>query len=242
MTKNVINLSPLSLFIICLFLTSIFVSNIIGVKLVEINFINRISFPAALIIFPISYLVGDILTEVYGYRLTRVVIWYGLICNFIAVGAIWIGQILPPDSSWKLQTSYENILGHTPKLFLAGLIAYLVGEFSNSYVMAKMKLATKGRWLWTRTIGSTMVGQGLDSFIFITIAFYGAISFDKIRELILTQWIIKTAYETFFTPLTYVVVGFLKRYEESDVYDYGTDFNPFLSIKGFFKLIKGKLK
>ena len=239
MDKTVINLSPLSLFIICLFLTSLIVSNIIGVKIVEINFIITIIFPAGLVIFPISYLIGDILTEVYGYKLTSRVIWYGLLCNFIVVVAIWIGQVLPAAPFWVNQSSYEDILGHTPRLFLAGVIAYLVGEFSNSYVMARMKLLTRGRWLWTRTIGSTIVGQGLDSLIFITIAFYGS---NKIITMILTQWIIKTAYEALFTPLTYVVVGFLKRYEQSDVYDYGTDFNPFLSIITFLKWLAQKFK
>jgi queuosine precursor transporter len=232
LNKCVINISPLSLLIISVFLTSLIVSNVVGVKIVEINFIFNVVFPAGLVIFPISYLVGDILTEVYGYRLTRMVIWYGLLCNLIAVIAIWLGQILPPAADWGNQSSYENILGYTPRLFLAGLIAYLVGEFSNSYVMARMKLLTRGRWLWTRTIGSTIVGQGLDSIIFITIAFYGS---NKIVTMIFTQWVFKTAYETLFTPLTYVVVSFLKRYEQSDVYDYGTDFNPFAFLKEFLK-------
>jgi uncharacterized integral membrane protein (TIGR00697 family) len=182
--------------------------------------------PAAIIIFPLSYIFGDVLTEVYGYRQARRVIWLGFFCNLIAVAAIWIGQILPAASFWDDQNAYERILGYTPRLLAASFVAYLVGEFANSFVLAKMKIATNGRWLWTRTVGSTLVGQGLDSLVFITIAFVREIPLRELALLILTQWLAKSVYEAAATPLTYWVVGFLKRKEGLDVYDHDTRFNP----------------
>jgi uncharacterized integral membrane protein (TIGR00697 family) len=144
------------------------------------------------------------------------------------VVAIWVGQLLPPASFWGGQGAYERILGYTPRLLLASFIAYLIGEFANSFVMAKMKIATKGRWLWTRTIGSTVVGEGLDSLVFITIAFLGEIPLAGLGLVIVTQWLAKSAYEAAVTPLTYAAVRFLKRREGIDVYDYDTRFNPLL--------------
>ena len=142
--------------------------------------------------------------------------------------AIWIGQLLPPSSFWDGQKAYERILGYTPRLLVASFLAYLVGEFANSFVLAKMKIATKGRWLWTRTIGSTLVGEGLDSLVFMILAFAGAIPMGALLLAILTQWLVKSAYEAVATPLTYIVVNFLKRKEGIDVFDYGTKFNPLL--------------
>ncbi|MCJ7664956.1 MAG: queuosine precursor transporter, partial [Desulfobacterales bacterium] len=141
---------------------------------------------------------------------------------------IWVGQLLPPASFWGGQGAYERILGYTPRLLLASFIAYLIGEFANSFVMAKMKIATRGRWLWTRTIGSTVVGEGLDSLVFITIAFVGEIPTTGLALAIVTQWLAKSAYEAAVTPLTYTAVRFLKRREGIDVYDYDTRFNPLL--------------
>jgi len=184
--------------------------------------------PAAVIIFPISYIFGDVLTEVYGYRQTRRVIWLGFVCNLIAVVAIWAGQALPAASFWDGQAAYERILGYTPRLLVASFLAYLVGEFANSFVLAKMKITTSGRWLWTRTIGSTLVGQGLDSLVFITLAFVGTIPLAGLTSAIVTQWLAKSVYEAAVTPLTYGVVNFLKRQEGLDVYDRDTRFNPFL--------------
>ncbi|NVM57183.1 MAG: queuosine precursor transporter, partial [Desulfobacterales bacterium] len=182
----------------------------------------------AVIIFPISYIFGDVLTEVYGYRQARRVIWLGFICNLIAVIAIWVGQVLPAASFWDGQAAYERILGYTPRLLVASVLAYLVGEFANSFVLAKMKIATGGRWLWTRTIGSTLVGQGLDSLVFITLAFVGTIPLSGLASAIVAQWLAKSAYEAAVTPLTYGVVDFLKRQEGLDVYDHDTRFNPLL--------------
>ena len=205
------------------FVTCLIVANIIAVKLIDVF---GLILPAAVIVFPISYIVGDVLTEVYGYAASRRVIWLGFFCNLIAVAAVWLGGLLPPASFWQGQDAYEAILGFAPRLLLASFIAYLIGEFANSLVLAKMKVATNGRWLWLRTIGSTLVGQGLDSAIFISIAFAGVIPFDALTSAIVTQWLFKVAYEVMATPLTYVVVNRLKRAENLDVYDRGTDFNP----------------
>ena len=208
---------------VAIFITCLITANIMAVKLVNIfGFV----LPAAIVIFPISYIFGDVLTEVYGYRQARRVIWLGFFCNLIAVVVIWLGQVLPPASFWEGQAAYERILGYAPRLLMASFLAYFVGEFANSFVLAKMKIATKGRWLWTRTIGSTLVGEGLDSLVFMTIAFIGTIPMMALGTTIITQWLAKSVYEAAVTPLTYAAVNFLKRKEGIDVYDYDTRFNP----------------
>jgi uncharacterized integral membrane protein (TIGR00697 family) len=212
-------------FVVAIFITCLITANIAAVKLIEVF---RFVLPAGTIIFPISYIFGDVLTEVYGYRQARRVIWLGFFCNFIVVVVIWIGQVLPPASFWDGQKAYERILGYTPRLLVASFLAYLVGEFANSFVLAKMKIATKGRWLWTRTIGSTLVGEGFDSLVFMTLAFAGTMPAGALLSAILTQWLVKSAYEAVVTPLTYIVVNFLKRKEGLDVFDYDTRFNPLL--------------
>jgi uncharacterized integral membrane protein (TIGR00697 family) len=208
-----------------IFVTCLITSNIIAVKLVNIF---GLILPAGILIFPISYIFGDVLTEVYGYRQARQVIWLGFFCNLIAVVAIWLGQILPAASFWDGQTAYERILGYTPRLLGASFLAYLVGEFANSFVLAKMKIATNGRWLWARTIGSTLVGQGLDSLVFMTLAFIGTIPLTVLAGAIVAQWLSKSVYEAIITPLTYVLVNFLKKREGLDVFDTDTRFNPLL--------------
>jgi len=211
--------------IVAIFITCLITANIAAVKLIGVfGFV----LPAGTIIFPMSYIFGDVLTEVYGYRQARRVIWLGFLCNFILVFALWIGQVLPPASFWDGQKAYERILGYTPRLLVASFLAYLVGEFANSFVLAKMKIATKGRWLWTRTIGSTVVGEGLDSFVFMTLAFAGTIPMVALSIAVLTQWLVKSFYEAAVTPLTYIVVNFLKRKEGVDIFDYDTKFNPLL--------------
>ena len=213
------------LVITVVFVTCLITANIIAVKLVDIlGFI----LPAAVLVFPISYITGDVLTEVYGYRQARRVIWLGFFCNALVVAAIWIGQALPAASFWDGQSAYERILGCTPRLLLASLLAYLGGEFANSFVLAKMKIATRGRWLWTRTIGSTLVGQGLDSAVFMTLAFAGTIPTGAFAGAVVTQWLAKSAYEALATPFTYAVVNRLKRKEGVDAYDHDTRFNPLL--------------
>lgn len=199
------------------FVTALVVSNIIAVKLVEVS--GRI-FPAGLVIFPLSYVLGDVLTEVYGIRAARRVIWLGFACSLLALGAIQAAIHLPAADFWQEnQSAYDEILGTTWRLFLASLAAYIVGELANAYVLAYMKGATGGRWLWTRTIGSTIVGEGLDSLIFVTIAFAGTGA--ALANPIVTTWLIKVAWEAVATPITYWVVGYLKRTEGVDVYDFG---------------------
>ncbi len=215
--------SPWFTVIVALFITALITANIIAVKLIDVG---GYILPAAIIIFPISYIVGDVLTEVYGYHRARRVIWLGFACNLFAVAAIWAAGMLPAAGFWDCQGAYERILGAAPRILGASFAAYLVGEFANAYVMAKMKIATAGRMLWLRTIGSTVIGQGLDSAVFMTIAFAGILPPEALVGAALTQWIAKTAYEAAATPLTYGMVGFLKRREGIDVYDTNTRFNP----------------
>lgn len=217
--------SQIFVVIVAIFITALMTANIISVKLIEIW---GMVLPAGIIIFPISYITGDILTEVYGYAQARRVIWLGFFCNLVLVIALWIGKIIPSAPFWEGQAAYERILGYAPRLLAASFLAYLVGEFFNAYILAKMKIATKGRWLWTRTIGSTLVGQGLDSLVFITLAFVGTIPIKALALAIFTQWIVKTAYEAAATPLTYISVNFLKRREGLDAYDRDTRFSPLL--------------
>jgi uncharacterized integral membrane protein (TIGR00697 family) len=203
------------------FVTALVVSNVIAVKLVEVS--GRV-FPAALVVFPLSYLLGDVLTEVYGFRAARAVIWLGFACNLMAVLAIQAAIALPAAPFFEDDEAYDQILGTTWRLFLASLAAYLVGELVNSAVLARMKVATGGRFLWARTIGSTVVGEGLDSAIFVTLAFAGTGT--PLVDPILTTWAIKVAYETAATPLTYALVNTLKRREGVDVFDRDTSFSP----------------
>jgi uncharacterized integral membrane protein (TIGR00697 family) len=212
------------LVIAALFITCLITANIMIVK--QISVCGFLVLPAAIIIFPINYIIGDVLTEVYGYQVARRVIWLGFLCNLITVVAFWIGEIMPPAEMFEAQSAYERILGSTPRFLLASFAAYLAGEFTNSFVLAKMKIATRGRWLWTRTIGSTILGQGIDSLVALTIAYWGIMPFSSIGLIILGHWPAKVAYETIATPLTYYVVNYLKRKEQMDVYDYSTDFNP----------------
>ena len=209
--------------LVAVFVTCLIAANITAVKLVVIG---GLVLPAAIVIFPISYIVGDVLTEVYGYGRARKVIWLGFLCNLVVVGAVWLGQILPSAPFWDGQGAYERILGYAPRLLLASFLAYLIGEFANAYVLARMKIATRGRWLWLRTIGSTVVGQGLDSLVFMTVAFAGSIPGTALVTAVVVQWLAKTVYEAAATPLTYVVVNRLKRKEGLDVYDHDTRFNP----------------
>ena len=210
----------------CLFVTCLITANVIAVKLIDIGLPTAL--PAAIIIFPLSYIFCDILTEVYGYRWARRVIWLGFFCNLIFVAFAWLGGLLPPAPFWKGEGAYESIFGYIPRILAASFLGYLVGEFSNSFILAKMKIMTKGRWLWTRTIGSTLVGQGLDTAIFITVAYIGTAGFMPL--MILVHWLMKTGIEVVATPFTYVAVGFLKKKEGIDTYDYDTNFNP-LSIR-----------
>jgi hypothetical protein len=208
--------------LIAVFITCLITANIIAVKVISLG---PFVLPAAIFVFPVSYIFGDVLTEVYGYRVARRVIWLGFICNLIFVFFAWVGQVLPPASFWEGQGAYKTILGYAPRLLVASFCGYLAGEFANSFVLARMKILTRGRWLWSRTIGSTVVGQALDTAIFITLAFIGTPSFMPI--MILNHWLAKVFIEAIFTPATYAIVGWLKRREGIDTYDYETNYNPF---------------
>jgi uncharacterized integral membrane protein (TIGR00697 family) len=212
------------LLVAALFVTSLIVSNIIAVKVIDVA---GMILPAAIIIFPISYILGDVLTEVYGFARARQVIWLGFLCNLFAVIAIFAGGLLPAAGFWPGQDAYDMILGAVPRILAASFVAYLVGEFVNAYVLARLKVAMEGRHLWVRTIGSTLAGQLLDSAIFITIAFAGIMPVEILLGAIVTQWLVKSAYEALATPLTYAVVGFLKRADDVDVYDRDIHFRPF---------------
>jgi len=209
--------------IAAIFVTCLITANIVGVKVMALGLFIL---PAAVVLFPLSYIFGDILTEVYGYRQARRVIWLGFLCNLIFVIFAWVGQVLPPAPLWEWQEAYESILGYTPRLLVASFCGYFAGEFANSFVLAKMKILTKGRWLWSRTIGSSIVGQGLDTVIFVTGAYFGAPFFVPI--MILYHWLAKIGIEAVATPFTYAAVNFLKKKEAIDTYDYETNFNPFL--------------
>lgn len=209
---------------VALFVAALLTANIIAVKLIQLG---PLILPAGVVIFPVSYILGDVLTEVYGYRWARRAIWLGFIGNLVAVISIWLAGLLPAPVFWQGQAAYDTILGFTPRLLMASFAAYLLGEFANSTVLAKMKIWTKGRHLWARTIGSTIVGQGLDSLIFILIAFGGLMAAPELVTAVISQWIFKSTYEALATPLTYAVVNTLKRAEGVDAYDVDTNLNPF---------------
>jgi uncharacterized integral membrane protein (TIGR00697 family) len=217
-------LSPWFVTIVALFVTSLITANIVAVKLVDIN---GIIVPAGTVtLFPLSYISGDVLTEVYGFRRARLVIWLGFACNLIAVFAIYMTQLLPAAAFWDGQQAYERILGYVPRLLLGSFAAYLVGEFANAIVLARLKVLTQGRWLWTRTISSTLIGQRCDSLIFISMAFAGTVTNHDLLRTMLTAWLVKSGYEILATPLTYLVVNYLKRTEGVDTYDTNTNFSP----------------
>jgi len=207
-------------------------SNLIGpAKIAQITlpYLGVVTFGAGVLFFPISYVFGDILTEVYGYARARKVIWAGFTGLGFASFMAAVVVALPPAPFWNNQAAYEIAFGSTWRIVLASMCAYFCGEFVNSYVLAKMKIITAGKWLWTRTIGSTIFGEAVDSALFYPLAFYGAgvIPDDKLPLVMLSQFLIKVGVEVVFTPITYKVVNALKRAEHEDYYDRNTDFNPF---------------
>lgn len=216
-----------------IFVAVLLVSNLVGaIKIwqVDIPWIGVTSFGAGILFFPISYLFGDILTEVYGYARTRRVVWAGFGTLIFATAMTWVVLALPPAESWVGQEAMEFVFGATWRIVVASMLAYWVGEFVNSYVMAKMKIWTKGRFLWTRTIGSTIVGTGVDSLIFYPVAFWGIWTNEQVISVMLGNYALKVLWETLATPGTYAIVGWLKRTENEDYYDRETNFTPF-SIK-----------
>jgi len=206
------------------FVAILMISNTVAVKLVQIG---PFVFTGAILIFPISYIFGDILTEVYGYRATRIVIWSGFAALAAMSMAYAMVSRIPAASFWSGQSAYESILGVVPRVVIASITAYFVGEFANSYVLSRMKVAMNGRHLWMRTIGSTIVGEGVDTVVFITIVFYGTITGGQMMALMASGYIFKVLYEVIATPLTYYVVRKLKEYEDVDAYDTGIRYNPF---------------
>jgi len=220
-------------FVMAAFVAIILLSNVIGAgKVAQIWLpVWNVYWPfgAGILFFPISYVIGDVLTEVYGYARARRVIWAGTVAVLFMALMSWVVVALPPAPSWTNQAAYETIFGQVPRIVLASVCAFWAGEFVNSYVLARMKLWTGGRMLWARTIGSTIAGQGIDSLIFYPLAFWGAEGWtnDLVLKVLVTQWVLKVSWEVILTPVTYAVVGFLKRREGVDVYDEGTDFTPF---------------
>jgi uncharacterized integral membrane protein (TIGR00697 family) len=210
--------------VMALFVAVVLISNVASTKFVKLG---PFSFDGGTILFPISYIFGDILTEVYGYRRSRRVIWTGFFCAALMAGVFALVGVLPAAEGWENQAAYRAILGSTPRIVLGSLVAFFAGEFSNSFVLAKMKVWTRGRWLWTRTIGSTLVGEGVDSLLFVLIAFAGTIPWPLLWATVVSNYVFKCGMEALMTPVTYRVTGFLKRTEQEDVYDVGTDFNPF---------------
>jgi uncharacterized integral membrane protein (TIGR00697 family) len=226
MGKNYKYLATLSVF----FVSVLLISNVASTKIVDFGWFT---FDGGTLLFPLTYIFGDILTEVYGYKRSRSVIWLGFISALIMSAVFMIVGALPAAPDWGNQAAYDAILGLTPRIVLASLFAYFCGEFSNSFILAKMKIATKGKWLWTRTIGSTVVGELVDSSLFIVIAFWGVLPGSLLLTLIVSNYIFKTAVEVIFTPLTYKVIGFLKKNENEDYYDHDTNFNPFaVKVRG----------
>ncbi len=210
--------------ITALFVTVLLISNVTSTKIVDLG---PFTFDGGTILFPLSYIFGDILTEVYGYSRSRKVIWLGFVSAMLMSVTFILVGVLPPAADWHYQTAYDQILGLTPRIVAASLVAYLVGEFSNSFILAKLKLLTHGRWLWTRTIGSTLIGQIVDTALFIAIAFTGVVPSGLLLTLIVSNYLFKCGVEILFTPVTYWVTGWLKQQEREDHYDSDTDFNPF---------------
>jgi len=201
-----------------LFVAVLIISNIASVKIVTVG---PFTFDGGTLLFPLAYIFGDVLTEVYGYRAGRRVIWTGFAALALLVVTLALVDRLPPES-----TAFTAVLGQAPRIALASLIAYWAGEFTNSFVLARMKVATGGRWLWTRTIGSTLVGQAVDTTVFVVVAFYGVLPDGDVAAILISNYVFKVAVETALTPLTYAVVTALKRAEGVDAFDRDTDFNP----------------
>jgi uncharacterized integral membrane protein (TIGR00697 family) len=207
------------------FVTVLICSNIIGAA--KVSTVYGFTFGAGVLFFPISYIFNDVLTEVYGYAKARKVVWAGFGALIFASLMSFVVLALPPAADWAGQGAYQSVFGQTPRIVIASMAAFFVGELSNSYVLAKMKIRTKGRFLWLRTIGSTIIGEGVDSVVFYPVAFFGVWSNSLLIEVLISNYLIKVGWEALVTPVTYKVVAFLKRAESEDYYDHGTDFTPF---------------
>jgi uncharacterized integral membrane protein (TIGR00697 family) len=210
--------------LITVFVVVLLISNVVGQKIAAFGPL-RVS--GAQLLFPITYIFGDVFTEVYGYASSRKAIWFGFFASALLSVMSFVCVKLPAAPEWPNQHAFETVFYTVPRLVIASLIAYWCGEFANSFTLAKLKLVTKGRHLWTRTIGSTVVGQAVDSMLVMFIGFYGVVPIGTIVRLILSGYVAKVLYETVMTPVTYAVVNYLKHKERVDYFDYATDFNPF---------------
>ncbi|KKQ40643.1 MAG: hypothetical protein US58_C0014G0005 [Candidatus Magasanikbacteria bacterium GW2011_GWA2_37_8] len=207
-----------------LFVAVLLISNIASSKITTLGWFT---FDAGTLLFPLSYIFGDILTEVYGYKRSRKTIWLGFFCAALMSVVLIVVGMLPAAADWGNQDAYNKILGLTPRIVLASLIAFWCGSFSNSFILAKLKVFTAGKWLWVRTVGSTVVGELIDSALFVVIAFSGLMPTAALITIIISNYLFKTGVEVLFTPITYKVVGWLKKKEQEDYFDKETDFNPF---------------
>ncbi|WP_085810534.1 queuosine precursor transporter [Sphingomonas sp. TZW2008] len=219
-------------FVMAAFVAILLLSNVLGAGKVAQIWLPGVGywpFGAGILFFPVGYVIGDVLTEVYGYARARRVIWAGFAATVFMALMAWVVVALPPAPDWTNQAAYESVFSQVPRIVFASMCAFWAGEFVNSYVLARMKLATGGRHLWMRTIGSTIAGQGIDSLIFYPLAFLGAQGWttELVVTVLFTQWALKVAWEVVLTPLTYLVIGWLKRAEGIDVFDDATDFTPF---------------
>lgn len=212
-------------FLMAAFVCVILCANLIGAS--KVATVGGFSFGAGVLFFPISYIFGDVLTEVYGYARARRVVWAGIGAMAFATFMCWFILMLPPAEGWPHQAAFETVFGSTWRIVLGSVIAFFCGELCNSFVLAKMKILTKGKHLWMRTIGSTIVGEGVDTLIFYPIAFYGGWSNELLLTVMLNNYLLKTGWEVVVTPFTYVAVNWLKKAEQEDYFDYRTDFNPF---------------
>jgi uncharacterized integral membrane protein (TIGR00697 family) len=211
--------------VMALFVTILLCSNVIGAA--KVATVWGFTFGAGVLFFPISYIFNDVLTEVYGYARARKVVWAGFGAIVFASFMSWVIVTLPPAAGWNDQAAYQTVFGQTPRIVFASLTAFFVGEFANSYVLAKMKVRTNGRYLWMRTIGSTIIGEAVDSMVFYPVAFLGVWSNALVLQVMISNYIIKVGWEALITPVTYKVVGFLKRAEQEDYFDHKTNFTPF---------------
>jgi uncharacterized integral membrane protein (TIGR00697 family) len=210
--------------LLALFVLVLLVSNVVSAKILKLG---PFTFDGGTILFPLAYILGDVFTEVYGYKKMRRVIWLGFLANILMAAIFIIVSKLPAAEGWNNQKAYEAILGWVPRIVIASIIAYWVGEFVNSFILAKMKIFTKGRFLWMRTIGSTLVAEFLDSLIFCVIAFLGKVPSTLLFKIIISNYIFKVLIEILFTPITYWVANFLKKKEKIDTFDFQTNFSPF---------------
>ena len=224
MNKEKVMVSRLFAILGIVYVTCLLLSNLIAGKMMALG---SITLPAAVILFPITYIMGDVFTEVYGFKNTRTIIWTGFACSAFAVAIYMITIVLPHPDFWGNQDAYVTVLSTTPRVFIASLLGYLFGEFSNSMILSKLKVVTQGKKLWVRTILSTVVGEAFDTIIFIAVSFWGTMENSVLLQMMLFQYLFKVCYEVIFTPVTYAVVKWIKKKEDLDTFDTDVKYNIF---------------